>query len=53
MEETMKPQKLFTALLLMSPAAAWATPVPEPSVLPLLAIGGVAVLAVNFMRRKK
>ena len=49
----MKSEKLFTALLLMLPASAWATVVPEPSVLPLLAIGGVAVLAVNFMRRKK
>jgi hypothetical protein len=50
----MKSQKLITALLLMAPAAAWADiPVPEPSVLPLLAIGGVAVLAVKFMRRNK
>jgi len=50
----MKYEKLITALLLMSPAAAWAVePIPEPSVLPLLAIGGVAVLAVKFMRRKK
>lgn len=49
----MKSEKLITALLLMLPAAAWAAPIPEPSVLPLLAIGGVAVLAVKFMRRKK
>jgi len=51
----MKSQKLITALLLMLPAAAWAVPtsVPEPEVLPLLAIGGVAIVAVKFMRRKK
>ena len=50
----MHSQKLITALLLMLPAAARATPaIPEPSILPLLAIGGVAVLAVKFMRRKK
>lgn len=49
----MKSQKLITALLLMLPAAAWAAVVPEPDVLPLLAIGGVAILAVKFMRRKK
>ena len=49
----MHSQKLITALLLMLPASAWAAAIPEPSILPLLAIGGVAVLAVKFMRRKK
>ena len=50
----MKSQKLITALLLMLPAAAWAAiGIPEPEVLPLLAIGGVAIVAVKFMRRKK
>jgi hypothetical protein len=49
----MKSQKLFTALLLMLPAAAWAVDIPEPSILPLLAMGGVVAVAVKFMRRKK
>ena len=49
----MKAYKLITALLLMAPAAVWAAPIPEPDVLPLLAIGGVVALAVKFMRRKK
>jgi hypothetical protein len=45
--------KLITALLLMAPAAAWAVQIPEPEVLPLLAIGGVVAVAIKFMRRKK
>jgi len=49
----MKSQKLITALLLMLPAAAWADVIPEPEVLPLLAVGGVVAVAVKFMRRKK
>jgi hypothetical protein len=50
----MKSHKLITALIiLMLPAAAWAVEVPEPEVLPLLAIGGVIAVAINFMRRKK
>ena len=44
--------KLITALLLMAPAAAWAVPVPEPDVLPLLVVGGVVAVAVKVMRRK-
>ena len=50
----MQSQKLITALLLMLPATVWAAPqIPEPEVLPLLAIGGVADLSVKVMRRKK
>ena len=53
----MKSQKLITALLLMLPAAAWAAPppvhAPEPGILPLLAAGGIVMVAVKFMRRKK
>ena len=52
----MKSQKLITALLLMLPAACWAgvtIMVPEPGILPLLAVGGIVMVAVKFMRRKK
>ena len=49
----MKSQKLITVLLLMLPAAAWAEVVPEPEILPLLAVGGVVAVAVKFMKRKK
>ena len=51
----MKSQKLITALMLMLPAAVWAVPpgVPEPGILPLLAVGGIVMIAVKFMRRKK
>ena len=56
----MKSQKLVTALLLMLPGLSWAppfpggpVPVPEPSILPLLAAGGIVMVAVKFMRRKK
>ena len=45
--------KLITALLLMTPAAAWATAIPEPEVLPLLAVGGVVAVAIKFMKRRK
>jgi hypothetical protein len=45
--------KLITALLLMAPAAAWAgVVIPEPEVLPLLAVGGVVAVAVKFMRKR-
>jgi hypothetical protein len=50
----MKYEKLITALLLLLPAAAWApVAVPEPSILPLLAAGGIVAVAVKFMKRKK
>lgn len=56
----MKSEKLVTALILMLPTTLWAVAgggntvaVPEPSILPLLAAGGVVGLAVKFMRRKK
>jgi len=47
--------KPVTALLLMAPAAAWAdvNGIPEPEVLPLLAVGGIVAVAVKFMKRKK
>ena len=51
----MKSQKLTTALLLMLPGMSWGSvyPVPEPGILPLLAAGGIVMVAVKFMRRKK
>ena len=49
----MKLQKLITALLLLLPGLSWGVDVPEPSILPLLAAGGVVAVAVKFMRRKK
>ena len=50
----MKTEKLITALLLTLPATLWAdVAIPEPSILPLLAAGGVVAVAVKFMRRKK
>ena len=52
----MKSQKLITALLLMLPGLSWGVspiPVPEPGILPLLAVGGIVMVAVKFMRRKK
>ena len=49
--------KLITALMLMLPGLSWAGEppvlVPEPEVLALLAIGGVAAVAIKFMNRKK
>ena len=52
-EKTMKSSKLITAFLLMLPAAAWAVQVPEPGILPLLAIGGVVAVAVTLVKRRK
>ena len=53
----MKTEKLITVLLLILPATSWAQTqppaIPEPSILPLLAAGGVVAVAVKFMRRKK
>ena len=53
----MKSQKLITFLVLMLPGLSWggAPPpsVPEPEVLALLAVGGVAAAAIKFMKRKK
>jgi hypothetical protein len=49
----MKSSKLITAFLLMLPAAAWAVQVPEPDILPLLAIGGVVAVAVTLVKRRK
>jgi hypothetical protein len=54
----MKLSKLMTAFLLMLPAAAWAPPpppetVPEPGILPLLALLGVVALAVELVKRRK
>jgi hypothetical protein len=48
--------KLITALMLMLPGLSWAGApftVPEPEVLALLAIGGVAAVAIKFIKRKK
>ena len=53
----MKYQKITTAVLLLAPAAVWAgippTSVPEPDILPLLAVGGAVILAARLLRRKK
>jgi hypothetical protein len=48
--------KLLTVVLLILPGTSWGppeVPVDEPSVLPLLAIGGVIAVAMSFVRRKK
>jgi hypothetical protein len=47
--------KLITALMLMMPGLSWASAptIPEPEVLALLAIGGVAAVAIKFINRKK
>jgi hypothetical protein len=54
-EKTMSFTKLITALMLMLPGMSWAGAdvIPEPEVLALLAIGGVAAVAIKFMKRKK
>ena len=52
----MNPQKLITAFLLLLPGLCWGPePVsaPEPGILPLLAVGGIVAVAVQFMRGKK
>jgi hypothetical protein len=50
----MRYERLITALLLIFPGLSWATvEVPEPSILPLLAVGGIVAIAINFMTRKK
>ena len=63
----MKSQKLITAVMLMLPGLSWGNdcspesggmtcvhiPAPEPGILPLLAAGGIIMVAVKFMRRKK
>ena len=61
----MKSQKLITAFLLILPGLSWAgfvtINVPEPDILPLLAVGGIGAVAVHYivaaavqyMRRKK
>ena len=52
----MNPLKLITAFLLMLPALSWGpepVSVPEPGILPLLAVGGIVAVAVQYMRRKK
>ena len=50
----MNVEKLLTALLLLLPGLSWAPPaVSEPSMLPLLAAGGVVAIAVKFMKRKR
>jgi hypothetical protein len=55
----MKSQKLITAVLLLLPGLSWGGfPMPpvsvsEPGLLPLLAVGCIVAVAVQFMRRKK
>jgi hypothetical protein len=52
--EVMNVEKLLTALLLLLPGLSWAPPaLSEPSMLPLLAAGGVVAIAVKFMKRKR
>ena len=49
----MKAQKLITALLLMLPGLSLAgeigVPVPEPEILALLAVGGIAAAVIKFI----
>ena len=51
----MRSEKIITALVLMSPPPLWAPEIiPEPSILPLLAAGGVVGIAVKYyICRKK
>jgi hypothetical protein len=51
----MKYAFMILSLLLCMPMSAWAgsVTVPEPGVLPLLAIGGVVAVAIKLMKRKK
>jgi len=55
----MNPYKLITVFLLTLPGLSWGPPVlpppsvPEPSILPLLAAGGIVAVAIKFMKRKK
>ena len=48
-------QRIITALLLIAPESAYAAVMeaPEPEVLPLLAAGVAAAVAVKFMKREK
>ena len=48
-------ERIITALFLIAPVSVHAAeiPVPEPEVLPLLAIGGVVAVAIKLMKRKK
>jgi len=52
----MKSQKLITALLLALPglslAGTTSQPIPEPEILALLAIGGIAAAVVKFIGKK-
>ena len=52
----MNSQKLITAFLLMLPGLSWGAAivtVPEPGILPLLAVGGIVAAVVHYMRSKK
>ena len=53
----MKSQKLITALLLMLPGLSLAgfpttPPIPEPEILALLAVGGIAAAIIKFIGKK-
>jgi hypothetical protein len=55
-EQFMNAQTPFTARMLMFPTLSWGLPppaVPEFSMLPLLAAGGVVRIAVKFIKRKQ
>jgi hypothetical protein len=50
--------KLITAVLLILPGLSWGgeamtISAPEPGLLPLLAVGGIVVAVVHYMRGKK
>lgn len=50
----MRYERIITTFILILPGLSWASvEVPEPGVLPLLAMGGVIAIAINFMKRKK
>ena len=56
-EKIMKAQKLITALLLMLPGLSLAgsdtgQQIPEPEIMALLALGGIAAAVIKFIGKK-
>ena len=51
----MKPAIISAVVLMALPFAAYAVPVaaPEPGILPLLSAGGIVMLALYLLRRRK
>ncbi len=54
----MKSQKLiYCIMLIMMPGLSWgvidAIPVPEPGILPMLALGAIVGVTIKYVQRKK